>query len=139
MSAPHPRLLAADVCTAELEPCPFDPDSVQAGTPHTSDTALVRLGATCVGLWQITEGTVVDVEVDEVFVVVCGDATLTFHTEGGRSCLELAPGVVVLLKAGDRTMWEIRTTLRKIYIAAPASPSPEDSTAVGTARNDHLT
>ena len=54
-----------------------------------------------------------DVEVDEVFVVLSGSATV----EGvGVEPIELVPGSTVTLAAGMRTIWTVRETLRKIYV-----------------------
>jgi hypothetical protein len=64
------------------------------------------------GVWQITEGVVTDVEADELFVVVSGRATV--EVEGGPT-LELEPGVVGMLHAGDRTVWRVHETLRKVF------------------------
>jgi uncharacterized cupin superfamily protein len=66
------------------------------------------------GIWQITPGTVRDVEVDELFVVVSGRATVEI---ADGPTLELAPGVLGVLRAGDRTVWRIHETLRKVYQA----------------------
>ncbi|SPF06228.1 cupin domain-containing protein [Streptomyces sp. MA5143a] len=54
----------------------------------------------------LTTDAVRDVEADEVFVVLAGDATVRFET--GDS-IELTPGVVVRLQAGERTEWEVRS------------------------------
>jgi uncharacterized cupin superfamily protein len=72
------------------------------------------VGGTEVGVWELTPGTVTDVEADEVFVVLSGHGILTF--EDGSS-LGLRAGTVVRLVAGDRTRWEITETLRKVYLA----------------------
>jgi uncharacterized cupin superfamily protein len=62
----------------------------------------------------LTAGEVSDVEVDEVFVVLSGAGDVTF--EDG-STLPLAPGTVVRLREGDRTVWRVTHTLRKLYVA----------------------
>lgn len=41
-----------------------------------------------------------------------GDASVRFETGVN---IEPAPGVVVRLHAGERTEWEVRSTLRKAY------------------------
>jgi uncharacterized cupin superfamily protein len=51
---------------------------------------------------------------DEVFVVLSGAGDVTF--EDG-STLPLAPGTVVRLREGDRTVWRVTHTLRKLYVA----------------------
>jgi uncharacterized cupin superfamily protein len=107
-----------DVPTATLEPLPLEPEQVLEGTPETSALTLEEHLHTGVvvehGIWQITPGVATDVEVDEVFVVVSGRATV--EVEGGPT-LELAPGTVGTLRAGDRTVWRVHETLRKVYVA----------------------
>ncbi len=55
-------------------------------------------------------------EIDEVFVVVAGDATVEFVSPA-LDAVGLAPGAVVRLSAGMQTVWTVRETLRKIYLA----------------------
>ncbi|MFD1824763.1 MULTISPECIES: cupin domain-containing protein [Mumia] len=108
------RLLSGDVEAHPLQPGALDPADVVHGTPAVASTALATFGDLSVGLWEITAGAVRDTEIDEVFVVLSGDATVRF--EDG-SALELRPGVTARLYAGDRTVWEVRETLRKVYVA----------------------
>lgn len=61
-------------------------------------------------------GVLHDVEVDEVFLVLAGAGSVTF---ADGSVLALHPGVLVQLRAGERTVWEITETLRKLYVALP--------------------
>ena len=56
-----------------------------------------------------------DTEVDEIFVVLSGSGAVTFE-DGSQ--IDLKPGVVVQLRAGDRTRWTIREPLRKVYVIA---------------------
>lgn len=109
------RLLAIDAHQIRLEPLDLDPADVVGGTPSAGLRALADLGGNEIGVWELTTGTVRDVEVDEVFVVLTGDATVTFDD---GTVLELKPGVIARLRAGDRTEWTVRSTLRKVYIAA---------------------
>ena len=57
-----------------------------------------------------------DAEVDELFVVVSGDATVEF-IDPALPSVDLRPGSVVRLEAGMRTVWTVRETLRKVYVA----------------------
>ncbi|MGH1563969.1 cupin domain-containing protein [Mumia sp. DW29H23] len=114
MTRAQDRLLSGDVGTHPLDAGELDPADVVAGTPSVASRTLSTLGDTEVGLWEITTGTVRDTEVDEVFVVLSGDATVRFDD---GSTLVLGPGVAVRLHAGDRTVWEVRETLRKVYVA----------------------
>ena len=97
-----------------LEPLPED--SVVQGAPRAGARALATVAGAEVGVWELTEGTVTDVEVDEVFVVLSGSATVGF--EDGET-IDLVPGVTVHLRAGDRTTWTVHTPLRKVYVTAP--------------------
>jgi uncharacterized cupin superfamily protein len=63
----------------------------------------------------MTPGTATDTEVDEVFIVLAGSATVRFDSPE-LPAIELAPGSVVRLTAGMRTTWIVRETLRKVYI-----------------------
>jgi uncharacterized cupin superfamily protein len=102
------------VAELELDPAPLDPETVLAGAPEVSELVLDESadGRVVRGVWQITPGVVRDVEADEVFVVVSGRATV--EVEGGPT-LELEPGVVGVLRAGDRAVWTIHETLRKVF------------------------
>jgi uncharacterized cupin superfamily protein len=97
-----------------LEPAPLDPSTVVEGSPEVSELILhtSKDGRVVRGIWQITPGVVEDVEADEVFVVLAGHATI--EVEGGPT-LELEPGVVGVLRAGDRAVWRIHETLRKVF------------------------
>lgn len=103
------RLIVTDIHTADLEV-----DVPVAGEPATSTTTLGALGEVGVGAWQIEPGTAADTEVDELFVVLSGRGTVEF--EDG-STIDLAPGVVVRLRSGDTTRWEITEALRKVYVS----------------------
>jgi hypothetical protein len=106
--------LTRRVMELELEPAPLDPSTVVEGAPEVSELVLHTSedGKVVRGVWQITPGVVEDVEADEVFVVLAGRATI--EVEGGPT-LELEPGVVGVLKAGDRATWTIHETLRKVF------------------------
>jgi len=67
-----------------------------------------------VGIWEIDPGTAHDVEVDEVFVVLSGRATIRV---GGQPDAEVGPGDVVRLRAGTETTWVVTERLRKVYLA----------------------
>ena len=110
MSAPFTHRVA----DLELEPAPLDPSAIVEGSPEVSELVLATSpdGRVVRGVWQITPGVIEDVEADELFVVVSGRATV--EVEGGPT-LELEPGVVGVLRAGDRAVWRIHETLRKVF------------------------
>ncbi|TRW84738.1 cupin domain-containing protein [Mycolicibacterium sp. 018/SC-01/001] len=108
---PNSALRAARV-PVELTEVPAD-QSV-AGHPQTGSVELGTLGAVEVGIWEMTEGIMTDVESDEIFVVLCGRATVEFAD--GAETLTLAAGDVVRLAAGARTTWTVTERLRKVYL-----------------------
>jgi uncharacterized protein len=97
-----------------LSPDDLDPAQILAGSPRVSSIELWSSpdGTQSRGIWEITPGTVTDVEHDEMFVVLSGRATV--EVEGGAT-IELVPGSVCLLADGAKTVWIIHETLRKMY------------------------
>lgn len=69
-----------------------------------------------IGVWEMTPGAMRDTEVSEVFVVVAGAATVEF-TDPALPPVELVPGAIVRLESGMQTVWTVRETLRKVYLA----------------------
>ena len=114
LSAPF----ALDVADAVLSEDELAPEQILAGDPRVSSAVLHEAvdpsGGRTVerGIWQITPGTVTDVEADELFVVLSGRATVEF--EDGPA-LEVGPGSVVVLPEGAVTRWTVHETLRKVY------------------------
>jgi uncharacterized cupin superfamily protein len=102
------------VADAELAEDELDPTDVLAGAPRTASVLLweAQGGTVQHGVWEITPGTVTDVEADELFVVLSGSATIA--CEDGPT-LEVGPGDVCRLRAGQRTVWTVHETLRKVY------------------------
>jgi uncharacterized cupin superfamily protein len=100
-----------------LSPDELDPAQILAGSPRVSSIELWSSpdGTQSRGIWEITPGTVTDVEHDEMFVVLSGRATV--EVEGGAT-IELVPGSVCLLADGAKTIWIIHETLRKVYHSA---------------------
>jgi uncharacterized protein len=87
-----------------------------AGKPRTGAAKLGAFGGVSLGVWEMTPGTMRDVEIDEVFVVLRGAATVAF--EDG-TVTDLEPGDLVRLHAGQKTVWTVTETLRKVYLAQP--------------------
>ena len=108
------RLLSPDVTTAFLDHEPLPPEEVVDGSPTAAVLALDTVGGCEVGLWEMSEGTTRDTEVDEVFVVLSGRGHVTFE-DGER--IDLAPGVAVRLAAGERTVWTVTERVRKFWVA----------------------
>lgn len=82
--------------------------------PRTATTPVTTYKEIEVGVWEISPGRTADTEVDEIFLVLAGSGRVVF--EDGSS-IELRPGVLVRLMAGDRTTWLIDEPLRKLYLA----------------------
>jgi uncharacterized cupin superfamily protein len=103
-----------DALTIHLDDLPLDPGDVRAGEPTAGVASLHDDLGVEVGVWELTAGIVTDTEVDEVFVVVAGSGSVTF-ADGER--VELRPGVVVRLHAGEQTTWTVTETLRKVWVS----------------------
>lgn len=92
---------------------PLDAEQSVSGHVTTAASAEATWGDMEVGVWEHSVGTSTDVEIEEVFVVLEGEGTVTCD-QGGL--IDLAPGVVGLLPAGARTTWAITKPLRKVWI-----------------------
>jgi uncharacterized cupin superfamily protein len=103
-----------DPMSLELEDWPLKPEQIVAGEPQVSGVVLDASadGKVERGVWQHTAGVSRDTESDEMFVVLTGRATI--EVDGGPT-LEVGPGDVGLLHAGDRTTWTVHEDLRKIF------------------------
>jgi uncharacterized cupin superfamily protein len=108
------RSEALDPMALELEDWPLEPDQIIDGDPQVSGRVLDTSadGKVERGVWQHTAGVSRDTESDELFVVLTGRATI--EVEDGPT-LEVGPGDVGLLHAGDRTTWTVHEDLRKIF------------------------
>lgn len=109
---PRPRLLARGVSDTPLSHDPVG--DVVAGSPTTGTRTFGTLGEVEVGIWEMSPGVVRDTEVDEIFLVLSGVGRVEF---GDGEVLDLSPGDVVRLRAGERTVWTVVETLRKIWVA----------------------
>ena len=93
---------------------PVPAAQVVAGAPRTGSVDLDEdMG---LGVWEMTVGAMRDTEVSEIFVVVAGSATVEFIAPALPS-IELSPGAIVRLESGMQTVWTVRETLRKVYLA----------------------
>ncbi|HSS68465.1 MAG TPA: cupin domain-containing protein [Nocardioidaceae bacterium] len=106
-----PRFI--DAQTAALDPAEIDAGDVVAGVPKAAARGFAALGSVEIGVWEHTSGTSRDVEADEAFVVLSGRGLVTFET---GETLELLPGRLVRLHAGERTIWDVHETIRKVYV-----------------------
>lgn len=98
---------------------------VVEGAPEQGILELGGLAGVDTGIWELRGGTVTDTEVDELFVVLSGGATIELLSEPGVDAaagaaprvVEVGPGDVMRLVAGTRTRWTVADHIRKIYIA----------------------
>lgn len=101
----------------DLHPAPVA--AVDGGAPRQGEVPLGRVGSTMAGIWELRDGTVLDTESDELFVVISGGATIQLLDEG-RS-VEVRTGDVMRLTAGSRTRWIVPDHVRKVYLAPEAT------------------
>ncbi|WP_259363411.1 cupin domain-containing protein [Microbacterium esteraromaticum] len=111
---------AAGAVTDALQPAlthdTLPAEVVRAGSPGTGIRELGTFGGLDLGIWEMTEGAAVDTEADEVFIVLAGSARVDF-IEPSLPSIEVRAGSVVRLAEGMQTLWTVRETLRKVYIA----------------------
>jgi len=94
---------------------PVDADQVLAGSPLIGGAILGTIGDSEYGVWEMSPGSMSDVETDEVCVILTGAATVEFIDP--ERTVELRPGTVLRLDNGSRTIWTVAETLRKVWIA----------------------
>ncbi|MBI3215997.1 MAG: cupin domain-containing protein [Mycobacterium sp.] len=102
----------AGTVDVELQPVPAD--QTKAGSPRTGTEAVGEFDGLEIGVWEMSPGTMWDVELNEIFVVISGAATVDFAD--GSPQLQLGPGDVVRLAEGTETVWTVTETLRKVYL-----------------------
>jgi uncharacterized cupin superfamily protein len=94
---------------------PDEPLTVTRGDPRAFVKELYRDDGVQCGVWEVTPGqfTGENVGFGEHMHVLAGEATVT--SEDG-STIRLLPGVRFCAPAGWRGRWEVRQTVRKIYV-----------------------
>jgi uncharacterized cupin superfamily protein len=103
----------ADLLALDLEPdAPLD---VRAGRPRASVRELYRDATTQSGVWAVTPGRFAGTNegFGELMVVLAGVATVT-GDDGVQ--VELSPGVTFVARPGWRGEWDVRETVRKVYL-----------------------
>jgi len=118
-----------DAASLKISTSPVRQECRVAGgnVPNAGATAMSCDFLDC-GVWEHSVGQSCDVEVDEVFVVVEGSATVT---KSDGSVLYLKPGTIGVLKAGEVTTWNVESALRKVWIT-PKTPKKHGRVAVVT-------
>ncbi|MCK6375470.1 MAG: cupin domain-containing protein [Zoogloea sp.] len=81
--------------------------------PLVGMAVLAGLGDCEIGVWEIGPSTTTDVETDEVFLVLFGEATVKF--DDGSADLVLKAGSLARLRRNARTTWHVTQTLRKVF------------------------
>lgn len=99
--------------TAPLNPDPLDLAQIVSGDCAVSTLPILDTEQLAVGVWQHTTGVSTDVEVDEIFIVLSGRATIA--VKDGPD-LDVGAGDVGVLEAGAETTWTVHEDLRKIYV-----------------------
>lgn len=98
----------------DISLAPVAPAQIVAGRPATGSIDIDEdMG---IGVWEMTPGAMRDTEIDEVFVVVSGDATIEF-LDPALPAITITAGSIVRLESGMQTVWTVRETLRKVYLA----------------------
>lgn len=97
-----------------LEPVPAE--KVDYGSPREGTLELGTVGGVELGIWELRDGAVLDIEVDEAFIVISGGATIKLVDEG-RS-VDVKTGDVMRLTAGTKTRWIVKDHIRKVYLSA---------------------
>ncbi len=104
--------LLGNVGEVVMEPLPLVEGQSETGLhPFLSNVFGAR-----VGVWEVKKGVVGGVPEEEVFVVISGSATVTFHMTG--EVIEVGPGSVVRLGEGEPNSWVVHEDLRKVFINA---------------------
>lgn len=97
----------------EVETYPLPEHDVVSGHPSAGSRTVRSFGEVEIGIWEMTAGSARDVEADEVFVVLSGAASVRF--DDGRE-ISLRSGDMMSLSKGERTVWTMTETLRKVYV-----------------------
>ncbi|PQZ94784.1 cupin [Arthrobacter sp. MYb227] len=111
-----------DVAALELEHQAVAVDQNGGDNPTTGSQAFGTLGGADFGVWEMSAGTMYDVEAEEIFVITAGRGTVVIDAFAGQTevSVELFPGALMRLSEGMKTTWTVTETLRKVYVT-PAS------------------
>ena len=118
--APPALVSHADALTIELHP--DEPLSVTRGEPRASVLSLYSDDVVECGVWEVTPGEFAgeNAGFGEQMYVLAGEATVT--SEDG-STVELRPGVWFVAREGWRGRWDVRSTVRKLYVIWRTRPA----------------
>ncbi len=115
-------LYLEDVRALELREVGPKPGAT-GGDPRESLRSILDDGRVQAGIWECTPGSFPSARdgYSELMLFLAGDATIT---DDDGTPHEIRPGTALLLMDGWRGAWEIRETVRKLYVIThPASAS----------------
>ena len=115
MSNENGTLKLAAAASVHLTRESLSADQIESGSPETGILELGDFAGVSMGIWEHTQGVSTDTEVDEVFIVISGGATIEF-TDDAAPPLEVVAGDIVRLSAGVKTRWIVRDHIRKVYL-----------------------
>ncbi len=99
-----------------MEPDPLEPEQVIEGDPQTFNLQLSESadGDEISGFWMCTPGTFSDTELEESFLVLRGTAEVEMADGASQA---FGPGDTHTFRAGENTVWKVRTPFLKSYWA----------------------
>lgn len=110
----------------DLEPEGYESLEESGTTIHTAAYHIGLVEGVHVGVWEAHPGLIAGVTADEVFIVLEGRAEVTF--EDTQETIQIGPGDVVRLHAGQRNRWRTLEPLRKVSVWSDAAPQAATST-----------
>lgn len=105
----------------QLEPEGYPSLEESGKTIHTGAYHIGLMEEVHVGVWEAHPGLIGGETADEIFIILEGRAEITF--EDTQEHLEVGPGDVVRLRAGQRNRWRTVEPLRKISVWSDKKPS----------------
>jgi NAD(P)-dependent dehydrogenase (short-subunit alcohol dehydrogenase family)/uncharacterized cupin superfamily protein len=120
---------AVEAASLKINMSPVPPECrIAAGKVPSAGASELGCNFLDCGVWEHSVGQSCDVEKDEVFVVIQGNATVT---KPDGSVLHLKPGTIGVLKAGEATTWNVTSSIRKVWIT-PKKPEAKRRVAIVT-------
>lgn len=112
-----------DIAALHLAHSPVPVTQDGGNAPSAGFVELGFLAGTEFGVWEMSIGTMFDVEAQEIFVVTAGRASMVIEPFGTmpEQRIELFPGVLMRLSEGMKTTWKVTETLRKVYFTPATS------------------
>lgn len=115
MSAENVTSKLASAARVQLIRERLETSQIESGSPETGILELADFAGVSMGIWEHTQGVSTDTEVDEVFIVISGGATIEFINDE-TPALSVEPGDIVRLAAGVQTRWSVPDHIRKVYL-----------------------